>query len=81
MTRFLIKLINIYQFLLSPDHSPQGKARHPYGYCRFYPTCSEYAKQALVKYGLWGGVGRAAWRILRCNPFTRPTIDQLLKSE
>lgn len=37
--------------------------------CRFTPTCSEYAKQALKKHGPIKGLGLAIWRILRCNPW------------
>jgi hypothetical protein len=37
--------------------------------CRFTPTCSEYAKQALKKYGPIKGLWLAIWRILRCNPW------------
>ena len=38
--------------------------------CRFHPTCSEYALEALKKHGFFKGVARAAWRIMRCNPFS-----------
>ena len=37
--------------------------------CRFTPTCSEYAKQAIRKHGPIKGLGLAVWRILRCNPW------------
>jgi len=43
--------------------------------CRFYPTCSEYALLALLKYGPARGLAMAAWRILRCNPFTAGGYD------
>ena len=38
--------------------------------CRFYPSCSEYAKQAIIKYGVFKGGLKAAGRILRCHPFS-----------
>lgn len=38
--------------------------------CRFHPTCSEYALDALKKHGFIKGSARAAWRIVRCNPFS-----------
>ncbi|WP_082464223.1 membrane protein insertion efficiency factor YidD [Dethiosulfatarculus sandiegensis] len=38
------------------------------GQCRFYPTCSQYALDALDKYGFWRGIGKAILRILKCNP-------------
>lgn len=43
--------------------------------CRFVPTCSEYAMEAIEKYGVIGGTGRAAWRLLRCNPLCRGGYD------
>lgn len=43
--------------------------------CRFYPTCSEYARQAIVKYGPWRGSLRAVARILRCHPFHPGGVD------
>ena len=38
--------------------------------CRFHPTCSEYALEALKKHGFFKGSARSLWRILRCNPFS-----------
>jgi putative membrane protein insertion efficiency factor len=43
--------------------------------CRFTPTCSEYARLAILKYGVLRGGARAASRILRCHPFHRGGID------
>ena len=37
--------------------------------CRFTPTCSQYAKEAIIKHGPIKGLGLAIWRILRCNPW------------
>lgn len=45
------------------------------GFCRFSPTCSEYARQALLKHGFFTGTLLAAWRVLRCNPFSRGGND------
>ena len=53
-----LKLINIYQFF-----SKYTPAR-----CRFYPTCSEYTKQAIIKYGILNGVFLGIKRILKCHP-------------
>ena len=39
------------------------------GQCRYYPTCSRYAEEAILVHGAVKGTGLAAWRILRCNPF------------
>jgi putative membrane protein insertion efficiency factor len=43
--------------------------------CRFVPTCSEYAMDAIEKHGVAKGVARAAWRLLRCNPLCRGGLD------
>jgi uncharacterized protein len=43
--------------------------------CRFVPTCSEYAMEAVEKHGVLGGAVRAAWRVLRCNPLSRGGYD------
>ena len=37
--------------------------------CRYYPTCSEYMMDAVVKYGAWKGVWKGLWRLGRCHPF------------
>lgn len=66
----IIFLIKKYQKYLSPDHG-YLKFFHPHGYCRFYPTCSQYAIDSIEKYGVVKGVPRAIMRIIRCNPFSR----------
>ena len=45
--------------------------------CKFYPTCSEYTKQAIEKYGAGKGIFLGIWRILRCNPFSKGGYDPL----
>ncbi|HHV64002.1 MAG TPA: membrane protein insertion efficiency factor YidD [Peptococcaceae bacterium] len=60
LEKLLIGLIRFYQKFISPL-----KPRT----CRFYPTCSEYALQAIKKYGILQGTGKAIIRILKCNPF------------
>lgn len=52
--------IRFYQLCISPLLGPS---------CRFTPTCSEYARQALLKHGPIKGLYLAIWRILRCNPW------------
>lgn len=79
MISFLVKFIEGYQALLSPDHSFWGKKRFPHGYCRFYPSCSEYAKQSLLEHGLLRGIFRASTRVLRCNPFSTGGYDPVTK--
>jgi putative membrane protein insertion efficiency factor len=69
----LVGLIVVYQKTLSPDHGP-FKTLHPYGFCKFYPTCSEYARQMLKKEGLIS-LPKIFIRIIKCNPFVKPAVD------
>ena len=50
---------------------------HPWMGCRYWPTCSEYALQALRRHGLWRGGLLALRRLLRCNPWARGGIDEV----
>lgn len=68
--------IVLYQKTLSPDHGPL-RVFFPHGYCRFYPSCSEYTRQAVLKKGLVKGSLLGSWRILRCNPFNPGGIDKV----
>lgn len=72
-------VIKSYQFLLSPDHS-WLKINYPYGYCRHYPTCSEYSRQVIEKLGFLKGVYLSIGRIVRCNPWAKPKIDLIPNS-
>ena len=47
----------------------------PTGTCKFHPSCSEYAIQALRKHGLFKGSALACWRVLRCNPWSHGGVD------
>lgn len=60
MKYLFIKLIQAYQVILSPILHPS---------CRFYPTCSQYAVDAVEKKGVVVGLLKGVWRVLRCNPF------------
>lgn len=76
-TRYItIKIIKIYQKTFSLDHG-LFRFMFPYGYCRFKPTCSEYAIAALEKHGLIRGGLLAAWRVLRCNPWNKGGWDPI----
>lgn len=66
MNRALQAMLRAYQRWLSPLLPPA---------CRYQPTCSEYALQALAQRGLVVGLGLAAWRLLRCHPFVRGGYD------
>lgn len=67
-------LIRLYQKTLSPDHGLL-KRLFPNGYCRFYPSCSEYGYQAIHKYGLLKGTVKAIYRVIRCNPWSNGGED------
>ncbi len=60
MKKLLLSLISIYRKYISPLKPPS---------CRFNPTCSEYAFEAVEKYGVLKGGWLALKRVLRCNPF------------
>lgn len=64
-------MINGYQKHLSIIF--QNKNIH----CKYYPTCSEYTKQAIEKYGVTRGIIKAMARILKCNPFSKGGYDPL----
>ncbi len=70
----IIFFIWVYQKTISPDHGPL-KYFFPQGYCRFFPTCSEYGKQSIKKHGLIVGGSKAVWRVLRCNPWNEGGVD------
>jgi len=74
MKKFLIFFISIYQKTVSPDHSVL-RFMFPSGVCRYTPTCSEYAKEAICVHGSSGGLALAAKRILRCHPFNEGGYD------
>lgn len=63
----MIFLIRTYQLMLSP--------RFSHGSCRFTPTCSQYAIEAIEIHGIFKGSLMAIWRILRCNPFNKGGWD------
>ncbi len=67
MKRLLILLLKGYQRTLSPDHGLL-RASFPHGVCRYHPTCSEYALQAIERHGTWRGSQLALKRISRCHP-------------
>ena len=62
----LIAPIRVYQRLISPALGPR---------CRYHPSCSEYAVQAIRSYGVLRGLVLAGWRLLRCNPSSRGGFD------
>ena len=60
MKKLIIKIIRFYQKKISPLFGPR---------CRYYPTCSQYAVEAVERFGAFKGSILAVLRLLRCNPF------------
>ncbi len=68
LTKAGLMAVRIYRIAISPYHAPV---------CRFTPSCSAYAEEALKRYGFFKGGLMAARRILRCNPFSSGGYDQV----
>jgi putative membrane protein insertion efficiency factor len=66
VSKVFIVLIRAYQFVLSPMLGQR---------CKYYPSCSNYAIEALRVHGVVRGAGLATWRVLRCNPFSDGGVD------
>ena len=64
--RLAIAPLRLYQALISPALGNR---------CKFYPSCSEYAVQAIMRFGILRGLVLATWRLLRCNPFSHGGFD------
>lgn len=60
MKALLIGFLKVYKYLVSPWLGTR---------CRFYPSCSDYAVEALRKHGVLKGLRLAVWRVLRCHPW------------
>ena len=69
---YLLLLLRGYKAFLSPM-LPNA--------CRFVPTCSEYAMEAVDRYGILRGGGMALWRVLRCHPFVKGGFDPVPQRE
>lgn len=72
----IISIIKLYQKTLSLDHGPL-KEIYLYQGCRFRPTCSEYALEAIKEYGVVKGVWLGIKRVFRCHPLNRGGWDPL----
>lgn len=68
LTALVLLPIRIYRRLISPLLGPR---------CRYYPTCSAYAEQAVRELGPFRGTILALWRVLRCNPLSSGGLDPL----
>ena len=65
-TRIVLAPVRAYQRFISPAFPRR---------CKYHPTCSAYAVQAVQSYGILRGVVLAVWRVLRCNPFSHGGHD------
>jgi putative membrane protein insertion efficiency factor len=65
-----LHLLRAYKWALSPLLPPS---------CRYVPTCSEYAAEAVDRYGVLRGGLMAAWRLLRCHPFVKGGYDPVVQ--
>ena len=68
MTKILIFIIKIYQYFISPLLGSK---------CRFLPTCSEYTKEAILKFGLIRGISLGFKRIIKCHPWGKSGHDPI----
>lgn len=66
MRTLVTLLIRAYQYAVSPLVGPV---------CRFHPSCSQYALEAVQRFGVLRGICLAAWRLLRCNPWNAGGYD------
>lgn len=71
MKKVIIFCLEFYQRHISKIFSTRGVN------CKFYPTCSEYMKQAVMKYGAFKGSFLGIKRVLRCHPFSKGGYDPL----
>ena len=70
MTGVLLALLGFYKRWLSPAIHSLGMTN-----CKFLPSCSEYAAQAITIHGPLRGIALAAWRLIRCHPFSPGGLD------
>ncbi|MBP3708751.1 MAG: membrane protein insertion efficiency factor YidD [Clostridia bacterium] len=71
MKKIILSFIELYKKIISPVISAKGY------HCKFYPSCSDYTKQAIEKYGIFKGVYLGIKRIVRCHPFSKGGYDPL----
>jgi uncharacterized protein len=68
----VLDLLRAYKWAISPMFLPA---------CRYVPSCSEYAMEAVERYGALQGSAMAVWRVLRCHPFVKGGYDPVVKSK
>jgi putative membrane protein insertion efficiency factor len=67
-----LALLRAYKWAVSPMFLPA---------CRYVPSCSEYAMEAIERYGVLRGGMKAAWRVLRCHPFAKGGVDPVMAKD
>ncbi len=70
MKSLALGLLRLYKQWISPAFPPS---------CRYVPTCSEYAMEAIERYGAFRGGAMAAWRVFRCHPLAKGGLDPVVK--
>jgi uncharacterized protein len=70
MKTLALSMLRLYKRWISPSLAPS---------CRYVPTCSEYAMEAIDRYGVLRGGAMAAWRLLRCHPFVKGGLDPVVR--
>ena len=70
MKALALAVLRLYKRWISPSLAPS---------CRYVPTCSEYAMEAIERYGVLRGGAKALWRLLRCHPFVKGGLDPVVK--
>jgi putative membrane protein insertion efficiency factor len=68
VTRLALAAVRLYQLLLSPVSADR---------CKYHPSCSQYALDALRRHGFLRGGALAAWRLLRCHPWSHGGVDRV----
>jgi putative membrane protein insertion efficiency factor len=71
MKSLALRLLRLYKRWISPAFPPS---------CRYVPTCSEYAMEAVERYGVLRGGFMAAWRLLRCHPLAKGGLDPVVNN-
>jgi putative membrane protein insertion efficiency factor len=70
--KIVLQLLSAYKWIISPMLPPA---------CRFVPTCSDYAMEAIDRYGVLRGSVMAIWRLLRCHPLARGGYDPVARNQ
>ena len=70
MKKLALSVLAFYKRWISPSLPPS---------CRYVPTCSEYAMEAVERFGVLRGGAMAIWRLLRCHPFVKGGFDPVVK--